>query len=98
VVICLERGADRFAYRPVDATAIPEPRHLLPHLNPDGFYFLVPAYPGCPGIEAIKRVCGVVTSCVGAGTPTCKWLCWLGWFLESESLWNCKTAGCCPSF
>jgi len=26
------------AYRPVDATAIPKPHHLLPHLNPDWFY------------------------------------------------------------
>jgi len=28
-----------FAYGPADATAIPKPRHLLPHLNPDWFYF-----------------------------------------------------------
>ena len=27
-----------FAYDPADATAIPEPHHLLPHLNPDWFY------------------------------------------------------------
>jgi len=27
----------------------PKPYHLLPHLNPDWFTFLVPAYPGCPG-------------------------------------------------
>jgi len=26
-----------FAYSPTDATAIPKPRHLLPHLNPDWF-------------------------------------------------------------
>jgi len=26
-----------FAYGPADATAIPKPRHLLPHLNPDWF-------------------------------------------------------------
>ena len=26
-----------FAYGPADATAIPEPHHLLPHLNPDWF-------------------------------------------------------------
>jgi len=26
------------AYGPADATAIPKPRHLLPHLNPDWFY------------------------------------------------------------
>jgi len=28
----------------------------LPHLNPDWFTFLVPAYPDCPGKEAIKWV------------------------------------------
>jgi len=37
---------------------IPKPCHLLPRLNPAwfGFTFLVPAYPGCPGIEAVKRL------------------------------------------
>jgi len=28
-----------FAYGPADATAIPKPHHLLPHSNPDWFYF-----------------------------------------------------------
>ena len=27
-----------FAYGPADATTIPKPHHLLPHLNPDWFY------------------------------------------------------------
>ena len=31
----------------------PQTPSSLPHLNPD---FLVPAYPGCPGNEAVKRV------------------------------------------
>jgi len=32
-------------------------RHpLLPHLNPHGFTFLVPAYPGCPGKKTVKLV------------------------------------------
>ena len=35
---------------------IRKPQHLLPHLNLDWFIFLVPAYPGCPGKEAVKRV------------------------------------------
>jgi len=35
----------------------PKPRHLLPHSNPEyGFTNLVPAYPGCPGKEAVERV------------------------------------------
>ena len=45
-----------FAYGLADATAIPKPYHLLHHLNPDWFYIsgTVPAYPGCPGKEAVK--------------------------------------------
>ena len=27
-----------FAYDPADATAIPKPHRLLPHLHPDSFY------------------------------------------------------------
>ena len=34
----------------------PKPHHLLPHLNQAGFIFLVLAYPGCPGKEAVERV------------------------------------------
>ena len=39
MVICLER-----VYGPADATAIPKPRHLLPHLNLDWFYLSGTAY------------------------------------------------------
>jgi len=48
-----------FAYNPAYAIVIPKSHHLLPHLNPDwfrGFTFLVPAYPGSPGKEAVKVV------------------------------------------
>jgi len=45
-----------FAYSPADATAIPKPHHLWPHLNPAGFIFLVLAYPGCHGQVAVNRV------------------------------------------
>ena len=45
-----------FAYGPADATAVPKPRHLLPHLHPDWFTFLIPAYLGCPGKEAVNQV------------------------------------------
>jgi len=34
MVMYLKRGADC----PADATAIPKPHRLLPHLNPDWFY------------------------------------------------------------
>ena len=47
MVICLQRGADLISF-------IPKPHHqLLPHLNPDWFTFLVPAYPGCPGTAVV---------------------------------------------
>ena len=43
-------GCRLFACGPADATAIPEPHHLLPDLNSDWFFsFLLLAYPGCPG-------------------------------------------------
>jgi len=38
---------------PADAFAI---HHLLLHWNVNGSAFLVPAYPGCPGKQAVKRV------------------------------------------
>jgi len=55
IVICLERGAD-YLHMIQLMPLHPKPRHLLPHLNPDFFTFLVSAYPGCPGKEAIKQV------------------------------------------
>ena len=47
MVICLERDA-------ADATATP--LSLLFHCNPDWLTFVVLAYPGCPGKEAVKRM------------------------------------------
>jgi len=54
VVICLERGANdlHFAYGPADATATPS---IAPE-NLEWFTFLVPAYPGCSGTKAVKRM------------------------------------------
>jgi len=45
MVICLERGADGNAYGPADATA-----------TSSLVAFLLPAYPGCPGKKAVKRM------------------------------------------
>ena len=45
-----------FAYSPADATAIPKPHHLLPHINRDWFTLLLSAHPDCPGKETVKRV------------------------------------------
>jgi len=53
VVICLEQGTD--CLHMVQLMPL-HPYHLLPYLNPDWFYLLVPAYPGCPGKEDVKRV------------------------------------------
>ena len=58
MIIRLEQAARcrLFAYGPADATAIPKPHHLFPHLNPDMFYLSGTGLPGCPGKEATKRV------------------------------------------
>ena len=45
-----------FAYGPADATTSQNPIISCLILIQTGFTFLVPAYPGCPGKEAIKRV------------------------------------------
>jgi len=46
-----------FACGPADATAIPKPHHLLPViLIQTAFTFLVPAYPGRFGKDAVERV------------------------------------------
>ena len=60
MVICLERGADclhMVQLMPLDRQT--PSSHLLPHLKfliQTGLTFLVPAYSGCPGKEAVKRV------------------------------------------
>ena len=41
------------AYGPADATAISS--SFLFHQNPEGFTFLMPFYPGYPGIEALNE-------------------------------------------
>ena len=47
-----------FAYGPADATAIPKPHHLLPHLSPDWFYLSITSLPRFPEIEAIRQFSG----------------------------------------
>ena len=54
VVICLERSANDLHM--VQVMPLP-PCHLLLHQNPEWFILLVPAYTGCPGKKAIKRLC-----------------------------------------
>jgi len=43
---------------PADATAIPKPHYLLPHLNPDWFYLSGTSLLklSCPGKEAVEQV------------------------------------------
>jgi len=53
VVICLERGADLHM---VQRMPLPLTVSCFSKIQ-IGFTFLVPAYPGSPGLRAIKRVC-----------------------------------------
>ena len=62
---------------------IPKPHCLLPHLIQTGFTFLILAYPGCPGKDAVKRSVVVFykwtfSDCFVAGVPSVLWDCWLG--------------------
>ena len=58
MVICLDRGADLHM-----AQLMPLPLTVFCSIKIQiGFTFLVPAYPGCPGKEAVKWLCSVVVS------------------------------------
>ena len=59
----LERGANDLHM--VQLMPLP-PHQLLLQQNPEWFILLVPAYPGCPGKKAVKRLC--VCVCVYAST------------------------------
>ena len=50
-----------FAYGSADATATPS---SMLQQNPEWFILLVPAYPGCPGKKAVKRLCVCVCVCM----------------------------------
>jgi len=53
VVVCLEQGADMHT-----AQLMPLPLTFSCFSKIQiGFTFLVPAYPGCPGKEAVKWLC-----------------------------------------
>jgi len=52
--VSLERGANDLHM--VQQMPLP-PHHLLLQQNPEWFILLVPAYPGCPGKRAVKRLC-----------------------------------------
>ena len=60
MVVCLEHGADLHM---AQLMPLPLTRRLLLQLNPVGFTFLVPAYPGSPGKRAVKRLCVCVCVC-----------------------------------
>ena len=59
MVVCLERDADLHMAQlmPLLLTVSCSSKIQI------GFTCLVPAYPGCPGKEAVKRVCVVVICC-----------------------------------
>ena len=52
MVVCLERGADCLHM----VQLMPNPVISCLSLIQAGFTFLVPAYPGSPGKEAVKQV------------------------------------------
>jgi len=56
MIICLEQGANDLHYGPADATATCHPIVSCFVKIQIGFTFLIPAYPGCPGKEAVKGV------------------------------------------
>ena len=58
MVICLDRGADLHMAQlmPLPLTVFCSSKIQI------GFTFLVLAYPGCPGKEAVKWLCSVVVS------------------------------------
>jgi len=56
VVICLEQGAHRWHMVQLMPLHPETPSPLASFKSRLVFAFLVPAYPGCPGKEAVKRV------------------------------------------
>ena len=66
MVVCLERGANDLHM--VQLMPLP-PHHLLLKQNPEWFILLLPAYPGCPGKKAVKRLC--VCVCVAMPKEKC---------------------------
>ena len=58
MVICLERGADLHMAQLMPLTVSCSSKIQI------GFTFLVLAYPGCPGKEAVKWLCVCVCVCV----------------------------------
>ena len=64
------------AYGPADATVIPKPHHLLPHVNTDWFYLSVPCLPRLSWKKkAVKRT-GVVVAAAAAVVST-GWTCYI---------------------
>jgi len=85
-----------FAYGPADATAIPKPQCLLPHLNPDWFYL---SGTGLPRLSWV--FCRVVLStnaCFASGTMTVEYkmsrLDWLWKFLLVTNAEYCDQYVC----
>ena len=74
VVICLERGADLHMAQlmPVPLTVSCSSKIQI------GFTFLIPAYPGSPGKEAVKWLCVVLFHQMKL-TLTCIWFC-IAWY------------------
>ena len=63
-----------FAYGPADATAVPKPHNLLPHLNPDRFYLSGTGLPRLP----LKRVSNKCIAVRKFATPLRELTCHMG--------------------
>jgi len=58
-----KRHAERCINGPADATAIPKPHHLLPHLNPDWFYLSDTGSSRLSGEKRPLNGCSISSSC-----------------------------------
>ena len=69
MIVCLERGADLHMAQlmPLPLTVSCSSKIQI------GFTYLVPAYPGCPGKEAVKWLCSSCSSC--SHTLSCSLTC-----------------------
>jgi len=69
LVICLKQGAND----PHMDQLMPLPTyHLLLHKNAEWLAFMVPAYLGCPGKEAIKQVTTKITQVSDSQHEDCR--------------------------
>jgi len=89
MVICLERGADLHIAQlmPLPLTVSCSSKIQI------GFTFLVPAYPGCPGKEAVLNGC--YNNSISASKVMTLW-CYRNMFINIIIIIIKLTLPCCP--